>query len=60
MAPFSEERAPSRPFGRWDLAVMVGTKGICEKAVRGVGRKEGPELYWSRAPVQKDPFGEEA
>jgi len=31
MATFSKERAPSRPFGRWDFAPMVKTRGDWEK-----------------------------
>jgi len=31
MATFSGERKPSRPFGRWDLASMVKTRGNWEK-----------------------------
>jgi len=32
MAMFSEERPPSRPFGCWDVSVMIGTQGGWEKA----------------------------
>ena len=34
MAEFNVERTPSRPFGCWDLSVMVKTQGSDEKAVR--------------------------
>ena len=40
MARFSEERAPSCPLDRWDLAAMVETQGSYEEAVRGTGREE--------------------
>jgi len=43
MATFSEERALPRPFGRWDLAAMVGMQGGCEKAVQRTGNEEKPE-----------------
>ena len=43
MATFSEERALSRPFGRWDLASMVRMQGSCEKAVQRTGSEEEPE-----------------
>jgi hypothetical protein len=33
MATFNEERASSRPFGRWELASIVETGGSCEKTV---------------------------
>jgi hypothetical protein len=39
MAVFSEERAPSRPFGLWDLVAMVERQGSCEKAVPREGRE---------------------
>lgn len=34
-AAFKEERAPSRPFSRWDSVVMVQAQGSCEENVRG-------------------------
>ena len=40
MAAFNEERALSRPFGRWDLVAMVETQGGCKKAVQRAGREE--------------------
>jgi len=43
MDTFSEERAPSCPFGRWDLAAMVGARGSWEKAVRRGGCEGEPE-----------------
>ena len=43
MATFSKERAPSRPFGRWDLAAMVEMQDSWEKAVRRVSCEEEPE-----------------
>ena len=43
IAIFSEERTPSRPFGRWDLSVMVETQGSCEEAVRCEGCEGEPE-----------------
>ena len=43
MATLSEEKTPSRPFGRWDLSVMVETQGSCEKAVRRGGSEGEPE-----------------
>ena len=33
-ATFSEERTPSRHFGRWELSAMVETQSSCKKAVR--------------------------
>jgi len=43
MAAFSEERAPSLPFGGWDLVVIVGTRGSSEKAVQRAGSEEESE-----------------
>ena len=34
MAIFSAEITLPRPFGRWELSVMVEMQGGCEKAVR--------------------------
>ena len=44
MATFSEERAPSRPFGRWSFASMVKTRDSLEKrsGTRGVGKGQNP------------------
>ena len=44
MAIFGEERTASRPFGRWDLVVIVKTKGSWEKAV-------GAQV-WRKTPDQ--------
>ena len=38
IATFSEERAPSCPFGRWDVVAMVETQGSHEEAVWGARR----------------------
>ena len=43
MATFSEERAPSRPLCRWNLATMAQTQGSCEKTVLRAGCEEEPE-----------------
>jgi len=43
MAAFNAEIAPSRPFGRWDSAFMVETRGSGERIVQGEGREEGLE-----------------
>jgi len=43
MAPFSEERTSSRPFGRWGSAAMVETRGNYEKVVQRGGCEEEPE-----------------
>ena len=44
-AAFSEERTPSRPFGRWALSVIVQM----EKAMRGGGCEEpGLSYVWTR------------
>ena len=48
MATFSEERAPSRPFGCWDLAAMAKTQDSCEKAVRRGQGCEGEGFYSRR------------
>jgi len=40
MAAFKEEIEPSRPFGRWDLVVMVEAQGSCKKAVQRADREE--------------------
>ena len=40
MAAFSEERAPSCPFGRWDLVVMVEMQGSYEETMQGAGREQ--------------------
>ena len=37
MTAFSEERAPSRPLGRWDSLAMAEVRGIREKAVGFAG-----------------------
>ena len=37
IAAFSNERAPSRPFGRWEFASMVGTQ---ENGVAPAVRKD--------------------
>jgi hypothetical protein len=40
------ERAPSRPFGRWEveIEVIVETRGEGEEMVRHSGSKEEPEF----------------
>ena len=45
MATFNEERAPSRPFGRWEFVSIVGNRGSCEKVARREGCEEGPGCY---------------
>ena len=40
MAIFREERAESRPFGRWDLVAIVEIQRSGEKAGRCVRREE--------------------
>jgi len=44
IAMFNEERVPSRPFGRWDLAAIVKIQRGGEKAVsrEAVKRGSGP------------------
>jgi hypothetical protein len=37
MAVFNEERAPSRPFGRWDSVAIIERQGACEEAVQRGG-----------------------
>jgi len=44
MAIFSEERAPSRPFGRWESVAMVEIQSRCKGAVRRGGCDEESEL----------------
>jgi len=44
MAIFSEERTPSRPFGRWEPGAMAGMQGRGEEGVRREGCEEEPEL----------------
>ena len=36
IATFSEEGTPSRPFGRWKLAVMGETQGSCKRAAQRI------------------------
>ena len=43
MVTFNKERAPSRPFGCWDLAAMVEMQDSWEKAVWRVSCEEEPE-----------------
>ena len=40
MAAFNKERAFSRPFGFWDLVVIVESRGGCERAAGCVGHGE--------------------
>ena len=44
MATSSEERTPSRPFGRRKLSAMVEIQSGCKKTVRrgGYGKESGP------------------
>ena len=61
MATFSEERAPSRPFGRWDLSAMVeATRKPCGvQAVRKDPRLIETSVRFIIARfVQLDPFSE--
>ena len=51
MATFSEEITPFRPFGRWDLASIVGAQGIRGRVMRYVGCDEGPEHWWGQPTV---------
>ena len=51
IATFSEERAPSCPFGRWDIVAMVGTQGSHEEAERGARRDGESERQWIRASI---------
>ena len=43
MAVFKAGMTLPLPFRRWELSVIVGTQGSCEKAVRGEGCEEEPE-----------------
>ena len=43
MAAFSEERASSCPFGRWDSVAMVETQDSREETMQGAGREQESE-----------------
>ena len=43
MAAFSEERAATCSFGRWDLVAMVETQDSREETMEGAGRKQESE-----------------
>jgi len=40
IAMFSEERAPSRPFGCWDLVAIIDVQGSWETVARREGCEE--------------------
>ena len=63
MVLFSDERTPSRPFGRWDFSAMVeATRKRCYvQAVKNpclCNRNKRPTSVIGRF-VQSDPFSEE-
>ena len=53
MAVFNKETGFSRSSCRWDLVVMVGTRGSCERAMKRAGCKEESEpIKRSHPPIQ--------
>jgi hypothetical protein len=62
MAAFSEERTPSRPFGCWDLVVIVEAKGSCggcyDMRVVWTGLIKVPNYLNIAFLVRGNPFGE--
>jgi hypothetical protein len=48
------ERPSSRPLFLWDVEVIVGNRGGCEKAVRYTRGEETPETYYPKAEMSGD------
>ena len=53
MAILSEERTASRPFGRWDLVAIVGTRDSWEKAVGAQAGRKSPDPAVSTRPPRR-------